>query len=68
MKVANPGGLTTAHMAVVTVGDLTCVEEGAFEPAVETVMTAEDLESPWRWSPCWCRRETTWPRELPSLP
>ena len=45
VKVANPGGLTTAHMAVVTVGDLTCVEEGAFEPAVETVMTAEDLES-----------------------
>ena len=45
VEVANPGGLTTAHMAVVTVGDLTCVEEGTFEPAVETTMTAEDLES-----------------------
>ena len=28
VEVANPGGLTTAHMAVVTVGDLTCAEEG----------------------------------------
>ena len=26
-------------------GDLTCVEEGAFEPSVETTMTAEDLDS-----------------------
>ena len=45
VEVANPGGLTTSHMAVVTVGDLTCVEEGAFEPSVETTMTAEDLDS-----------------------
>ncbi len=45
VQVANPGGLTTSHMAVVTVGDLTCVEEGAFEPSVETTMTAEDLSS-----------------------
>ena len=45
VQVANPGGLTTSHMAVVTVGDMTCVEEGAFEPSVETTMTAEDLDS-----------------------
>ena len=45
VQVTNPGGLTTSHMAVVTVGDLTCVEEGTFEPAVETTMTAEDLDS-----------------------
>ena len=45
VQVANPGGLTTSHMAVVTVGDMTCVEEGTFEPSVETTMTAEDLDS-----------------------
>ena len=45
VQVTNPGGLTTSHMAVVTVGDMTCVEEGAFEPSVETTMTAEDLDS-----------------------
>ncbi|HIZ78761.1 MAG TPA: HlyD family efflux transporter periplasmic adaptor subunit [Candidatus Lachnoclostridium stercorigallinarum] len=45
VEVENPGGLTTSHMAVVTVGDLTCVEEGTFEPSVETTMTAEDLDS-----------------------
>ena len=44
-QVTNPGGLTTSHMAVVTVGDMTCVEEGTFEPSVETTMTAEDLDS-----------------------
>ncbi|HIX25083.1 MAG TPA: efflux RND transporter periplasmic adaptor subunit [Candidatus Lachnoclostridium avicola] len=45
VQVTNPGGLTTSHMAVVTVGDMTCVEEGTFEPSVETTMTAEDLDS-----------------------
>ena len=45
VQVTNPGGLTTSHMGVVTVGDMTCVEEGTFEPAVETTMTAEDLGS-----------------------
>ncbi len=45
VEVANPGGLTTAHTAIVTVGDLTCCEEGTFEPSVETTMSAEDLDS-----------------------
>ena len=45
VEVANPGGLTTAHTAIVTVGDLTCSEEGTFEPSVETTMSAEDLDS-----------------------
>ena len=44
VEAANPGGLTTAHTAVVTVGDLTCSEEGSFEPSVETTMSAEDLD------------------------
>lgn len=45
VQVENPGGLTTSHMAVVTVGDLTCSEEGAFEPSVDTTLTAENLDS-----------------------
>ncbi len=45
VEAVNPGGLTTAHTAVVTVGDLTCSEEGTFEPSVETTMSAEDLNS-----------------------
>ncbi len=45
VQVENPGGLTTSHMAVVTIGDLTCGEEGAFEPSVDTTLTAENLDS-----------------------
>lgn len=45
VQVENPGGLTTSHMAVVTIGDLTCSEEGAFEPSVDTTLTAENLDS-----------------------
>ena len=45
VEVANPGGLTSAHTAIVTVGDLTCSEEGTFEPSVETTMPAEDLNA-----------------------
>lgn len=45
VQVENPGGLTTSHMAVVTIGDITCSEEGAFEPSVDTTLTAENLDS-----------------------
>ncbi|WP_347559769.1 HlyD family efflux transporter periplasmic adaptor subunit [Clostridium sp. AM58-1XD] len=45
VEVENPGGLTISHSATVTYGDLTCSEEGSFEPTTETTMTAEDLSS-----------------------
>ncbi|HJA70428.1 MAG TPA: HlyD family efflux transporter periplasmic adaptor subunit [Candidatus Lachnoclostridium stercoravium] len=43
IEVANPGGLTTDHTAVVTYGNMTCSQEANFEPKVETTLTAEDL-------------------------
>ena len=45
LEVENPGGLTTAHTATVTVGDFACALEGTFEASVDTVMSA-DLASP----------------------
>lgn len=40
LEVANPGGLTTSHQAVVTIGDFVCSAEGSFEPITDTVMQA----------------------------
>lgn len=40
LEVANPGGLTTSHTAVVTIGDFTCCNEGSFEPMTDTTMKA----------------------------
>ena len=45
IEVANPGGLTTDHTAVVTYGNMTCSQEANFEPKVETTLTAEDLSA-----------------------
>lgn len=38
IEVQNPGGLTTEHSAVASVGEYTCSVEGTFTPTVETVM------------------------------
>lgn len=40
LEVANPGGLTASHQAVVTIGDFVCSAEGSFEPITDTVMQA----------------------------
>lgn len=40
LEVANPGGLTTSHSAVVTIGDFSCCSEGSFEPMTDTTMKA----------------------------
>ena len=45
VEVANPGGLTTDHTAIVTYGNMTCSQEANFEPKVETTLTAEDLSA-----------------------
>ncbi|MBS4986195.1 MAG: HlyD family efflux transporter periplasmic adaptor subunit [Hungatella hathewayi] len=44
LEVENPGGLTSAHTATVTIGDFSCALEGTFEASVDTVMSA-DLSS-----------------------
>ncbi|MFR2847696.1 MAG: HlyD family efflux transporter periplasmic adaptor subunit [Hungatella hathewayi] len=44
LEVENPGGLTSAHTATVTIGDFSCALEGTFETSVDTVMSA-DLSS-----------------------
>lgn len=41
IEAANPGGLTTDMAATAIVNDFTCSMEAAFEPTVETVMTAD---------------------------
>lgn len=41
LQVENPGGLTSAHTATVTVGEFTCALEGTFEASVDTVMSAD---------------------------
>lgn len=41
LEVANPGGLTTGHTAVVTIGEFTSVQEGSFEPVTNTTMKAD---------------------------
>lgn len=41
VEVANPGGLSVSHTAVVCVGDFTSSGEGSFEPVTDTVMKAE---------------------------
>lgn len=41
VEVANPGGLTESSWATVQVGDLVCAQESAFEPSLNTVMTAD---------------------------
>ncbi len=41
LEVENPGGLTTAHTATVTVGDFSCALEGTFAASVDTVMSAD---------------------------
>ncbi len=40
LEVANPGGLTTSHSAVVSIGEFTCSSEGSFEPVTDTTMKA----------------------------
>lgn len=40
IEASNPGGLTSDHRAAVLVGQFLCCEEGAFEPATNTVMKA----------------------------
>lgn len=41
LEVANPGGLTTGHTAVVTIGEFTSAQEGSFEPVTNTTMKAD---------------------------
>ena len=41
LEVANPGGLTTSHVAAVQVGSFLSGAEGTFEPVTDTVMNAE---------------------------
>lgn len=41
IEVANPGGLTTEHMATATAGGYTSAQEGSFEPMTNTVMKAD---------------------------
>ena len=41
IEVANPGGLTTEHMATVMIGDFASAQEGSFEPVTNTVMKAD---------------------------
>lgn len=41
LEVANPGGLTTEHTAVVTIGEFTSAQEGSFEPVTNTTMKAD---------------------------
>ncbi|MFR5602254.1 MAG: efflux RND transporter periplasmic adaptor subunit [Lachnospiraceae bacterium] len=41
VQVTNPGGLTTDHTALVTIGDFTSSQEGSFVPITETVMSAD---------------------------
>lgn len=40
LEVANPGGLTTSHSALVQIGEFVCSEEGTFEPMTDTTMKA----------------------------
>ncbi len=40
MEVANPGGLTTSHSAMVQIGEWLCAQEGTFEPVQDVVMMA----------------------------
>lgn len=41
LEVANPGGLTTDHTAMVLIRDMVCCEERGFEPITDTSMKAE---------------------------
>lgn len=41
IEVANPGGLTSESSATVQVGEYLCAQEAAFEPALDTVMSAD---------------------------
>lgn len=41
LEVANPGGLTTEHTAVVTIGEFTSAQEGSFDPMTNTTMKAD---------------------------
>lgn len=40
MQINNPGGLTADMRATVQIGDFLCVQEGTFEPSLNTVMSA----------------------------
>lgn len=40
VEVANPGGLTVDHTAVVSVGEFACNVEGAFAPSIDKEMNA----------------------------
>ena len=68
VEVANPAASPPPTWPWWTVGDLTCVEEGTFEPAVETTMTAEDLESNVEIETVLWRRGTTSQRGRPCSP
>lgn len=41
IEVANPGGLTEESFAMVQIGAYLCAQEAAFEPALDTVMSAD---------------------------
>lgn len=41
LEVSNPGGLTSSHSAIVTIGDMAGALEGMFEPMTDTVMKAD---------------------------
>lgn len=41
VQTDNPGGLTTGMKAAVRIGDFLCVQEGSFEPSLDTVMSAD---------------------------
>lgn len=40
VEVNNPGGLTSDMKATMQIGDFLCVQEGSFEPSLDTVMSA----------------------------